>query len=772
MAGDSEFRAYPYIEKVLADLGWDTRNPARGGAVYTQGEFRKHDSLLSEALGRKAPENIIVIPWDSSPRYWIVEAKRTHRERAKALREAQGYADKVNVLDPGAARFATGIAGTPDQSFYVTTTYWSGNEWREVAINNYEATGFLTPEQCADILDSNNSRLALFDDDPDRFLKKANAINRTLHDNEVPVGDRAGVMAALLLALAQDGNLRIHAKPSALMREVNGLIEDLLRQHGKEDFAKIIELRLPATEKNHRRYRKAIVETLQHLREMNIRSAINSGDDALGKFYETFLKYANGAKEMGVVLTPRHVTKFAVDVLGLGPRDRVFDPACGTGGFLVSAMEAIRASRSGDYDAFRNDGLFGVEQRDDVYGLAIVNMIFRGDGKSRVYDGNCFDHQFWLRDGNVWYTLPGDAKPEGARRPFSRVLMNPPFKLRTKESEFVDYALSQMRKSGFLFAVLPAVLIGGKRHEEWRRELLKRHTVIACVKFDKNLFYPVAEATYGLIVRAHCPHDTRQPVFMGCLFDDEHRPRRSKMLSDYEAVDNVERLTDAARRFVLGRPLDPEALAREQCLVTLDMDMYCDFSPEAYLSAGTAPVDAAFRAIGAAAASRRAELKPPAMAAVQQSAIFPLDRFIEREITAPLKTIKEYPRGPVPVVSATAQDNGVADWLAIPEERCLEGCITISILHNTKPCEAFWHPYRFSALVGKVFVLRPVEELLARKSQTVAASGLRIWENAFCNKGLSRTGGVPRCPHTVARICSVLHPSRTVPWSPRSMAGR
>ena len=63
-------------------------------------------------------------------------------------------------------------------------------------------------------------------------------------------------------------------------------------------------------------------------------------------------------------------------------------------------------------------------------------------------------------------------------------------------------------------------------------------------------------------------------------------------------------------------------------------------------------------------------------------------------------------------------------------------------------------------------------KLLARKSQTVAASGLRIWENAFCNKGLSRTGGVPRCPHTVARICSVLHPSRTVPWSPRSMAGR
>ena len=42
---DSEFRAYPYILEVLKKLGWDTRNPARGGQVYTQGEFRKHDPL-------------------------------------------------------------------------------------------------------------------------------------------------------------------------------------------------------------------------------------------------------------------------------------------------------------------------------------------------------------------------------------------------------------------------------------------------------------------------------------------------------------------------------------------------------------------------------------------------------------------------------------------------------------------------------------------------------------------------------------------------------
>ena len=381
MAADSEFRAYVYIEKVLADLGWDTRNPARGGAVYTQGEFRSHDPLLWEALGRKAPENIIVIPWDGGPRYWIVEAKATHRQRGMALREAQRYADRVNAHEAGAARFATGIAGSPDQSFYVTTTYWDGSAWSEVAINNYETTGFLTLEQCQGILNQNSPRVLHYDVNLGTFLVKANQINKTLHENGVAARDRARLVAGLLLALAQDSTMRINDSPLTLVNDVNGRIETLLTRHGKEDFKAEVSLKLPNTPENHRKYWSAIVQTMQHLREMNIRSAINSGTDALGQFYETFLKYANDASEMGIVLTPRHITKFAVDVMDIGYDDLIFDPTCGTGGFLVAALDSIRASHYEShpdvYDAFRNDCLFGVEQADDVFGLALVNMIFR-----------------------------------------------------------------------------------------------------------------------------------------------------------------------------------------------------------------------------------------------------------------------------------------------------------------------------------------------------------------------------------------------------------
>ena len=714
--GDSEFRTYEYIRSVLETLGWDTRNPERAGQVYTQSEFRRHDDVLTNALGAKTPENIVLVPWDGWFRYWIVEAKRKHRDKKKALEEAKNYANSINKTSPGSARFATGIAGTPDSSFLVSTSFWNGIEWKEVAINNYETTGFLTSEQCQYMLRDNSHHLALFDYNPKRFLDKANGINATLHSNEIPVSERARLMAALLLALAEDGNLRIFPEPTRLINEINGSIEVMLNKHGKIDFKDVMSITLPATDKNHRKYRKAVVDTLQHLREMNIRSAINSGDDALGKFYETFLKYANGAREMGIVLTPRHITKFAVDVIGVGPKDLVFDPACGTGGFLISAMEAVRKSASPKYNYFKDHGLYGIEQRDDVYGLAMVNMIFRGDGNSHIYDGNCFDHSFWMRDNKVSYTLPGQPEPEGATKPFSRVLMNPPFKLESNpENEFVDYGLGELKKNGILFAVLPHIAIGGAKLIEWRRELLKRHTLLACIKFDKNLFYPVSEATYGLIIKGHIPHDKKNKVFFGCLFDDKSRQRKSKMISDHHMIDNVERMTSEVRRFMLGRPVGND-IPREQKTISINPKSVRDFSPESYLDTGATSINSFERANSVLVAKRR--VKAVTTKDVDDVdvnyAVFPLSMLIQNECSPKVRAAKDYPVGTIPVISAQAGDNGINSWLDIPDELCDEYCITISKLHNTKPCQAFWHPYKFAVLQGKAIVLKPNQDLLDR----------------------------------------------------------
>ena len=90
---------------------------------------------------------------------------------------------------------------------------------------------------------------------------------------------------------------------------------------------------------------------------------MNSGTDVLGKFYEVFLKYANWAQDLGIVLTPRHITNFASDVANIDRHDIVYDPCCGTGGFLVAAFDHVRRhSTEPQLDNFKENSLFGVEQ--------------------------------------------------------------------------------------------------------------------------------------------------------------------------------------------------------------------------------------------------------------------------------------------------------------------------------------------------------------------------------------------------------------------------
>ena len=713
MARDSEFRAYHHIVQCLKDLGWNTNNPYAGGDVYEQGEL-KHDGLLKKALGRERPEYTIRIGADNGFRYWIIEAKAEHSDLEKASKEAKDYADKINAVSRDTAKFATGVAGTRDDSFLVSTYYWDGNNWKEVEINSFKTTGFLSPQQCANILKENNPNIDKFDDDPDRFLKKANAINKALHENGIAVGDRAKVMGALLLALADEVNVTIHKEPTAMVREVNNRIEDILVRHKKKVFFTTIRLTAPATRKNHKLFRQAIVETIQHLREMNVRSAINGGDDALGKFYETFLKYANGAKEMGIVLTPRHITKFAVNALRVSTHDKVFDPACGTGGFLVAAMDYVRKKEGGGstFNEFKRDGIFGVEKEDPVYGLALVNMIFRGDGKSGIEDGNCFDHDFWHHNGKTLHLMKGDRIPDGAVRPFSRVFMNPPFKIeKAPESEFVNCALKQMRKGGLLFAVLPEVVISGQDYASWRQSLLREHTIKAVVKFDKNLFYPIQEGTHGLVIESHRPHVLDKKVFFALLFDDNHRPRLSKMISQHEAVDNVEAMTDDLQNFLLDKTTSAENKPQEMILSAINPDG-CDFSPCAYIDSvkpSKAP-NMMDRSVSFVATQAKLSLMKQSQTKreVKLSPIS-LRRLIDHQAEPPIKALKGLSSGTIPVVSATAKENGIAGWKTVADSDILNGYISISKTHNTMPCQAFWHPYDFTA-INTVHLVKPIAE--------------------------------------------------------------
>jgi type I restriction enzyme M protein len=551
---DSEFRAYTWIESGLKDLGWNTHNPSfdSQGQVYTQHECHQDEELRNQLKGG-TPENIVKVKENI---YWVIEAKSTHQELSKAVTEAKGYADNINNSAKIKALFVSGVAGNTKDTFLVETEYLHEGQFKPVTLNGHAITALLSPQLAHDVLQIGPDVQDVPVDEK-LFLAKAEKINEILHGGGINLKDRAQVISALLLTILDETHPNVDATPDILIEEINARSRHVLTAQGKPTYHEYVRIRLPATPDNHTKYKNALVKVIQELNNLNIRSAMNSGTDVLGKFYEVFLKYGNGAKEIGIVLTPRHITSFVADVMNVTVKDTVYDPCCGTGGFLVAAFDHARRQKPGGYDLdhFKQDNIFGVDQDTQVVTLAIINMIFRGDGKNNIIEGNCFHKHIVRKNGHAGFS---DQIGTEEQKVVTKVLMNPPFpssEAHEKEYEFVDAALGEMQDGGLLFSVLPyPTLVKTGQFKVWRIEqLIKKHTLLCVITFPPDLFYPTTSTyTLGIFVKKGIPHPKGQNVLWIRAVYDGTRKSKSKRLFDPRERNDYPEIQDMVRGFLLN----------------------------------------------------------------------------------------------------------------------------------------------------------------------------------------------------------------------------
>jgi type I restriction enzyme M protein len=586
----SEVDAYVYIKNQLKLLGWNIKNPDRDlqGQVYTQGECLSHPEIKL-FLDRDKPENIVKL---TDTLYWIIEAKRTRKEIDKAISEAQEYATRINESKNIKAVIATGIAGNDSDTYTIQSRYLVGSDFKPITLNGKDITSLLSVEMAKEILTNNSPDLKDIPINEDLFYKKAVEINRILHLGAINKGTRARVMAALLLCFVEDTLPNLDAPPSVLIPEINARVKRVLKREGKDEFYHAIELSPPTDEINHFKFKNALVRTFQELQNLNIRSAMNSGTDVLGQFYEIFLKYGNGAKEIGIVLTPRHITKFVAEVMNLSLNDVIYDGAAGTGGFLVAAFDNVRKTTNSqkDINDFKTTKIFGIEQDSEVLALAIVNMIFRGDGKNNLKEGDSF--RWWLasstnRNG-IQTAEYKDDKPEEYNPVVTKVMMNPPFALKRsaeKEYRFVDHAIEQMKDGGYLFSVLPySVLVKPNEFLRWRREFLSKNSLLCVITFPEDLFYPIGVRTVGFFAKKGVPHPKDQKVLWIRALNDGLAKSKGKRMFNMKAKDDYKTIKPLVKGFLVDQNLSVNNIQKFQKACPIDFnDELLELVPENYL---------------------------------------------------------------------------------------------------------------------------------------------------------------------------------------------
>lgn len=590
---NSEVDAYTYIKEELEKLGWNVKNPARvsDGEVYKQNEVLAHKEL-KKYLVRDMPEAVVKL---NENEFWAIESKRDKKDIDTALNEAiDQYARKINQSGKIKCIIASGVAGNDTDGYKVINKYLKNGKWETILFNGKTKNILLSKNQAKYILEHDTINWLEFPDLPEtKYISAAVEINEILHNAGINKNKRARFIAGLVLSLSVDEEIDLTTgNTKLLVKNINNLIERKLEEVKKENFIDFLKLELPPSTENHIKYRQAIIETLKELQTLDIKNAMASGKDVLGEFYDKFLKYGNGAKEIGIVLTPRHITKFAVEVLNVKFNDYVLDPACGTGGFLVSAFDYVRNSATPkQIDEFKNYHIFGTDQDDEVIALALVNMIFRGDGRNNMNEGNCFQKGIEKTNKDGFVTGKFDVRSGNVppKNPIiTKVLMNPPFALKKgdeKESDFIDYALSQMEDGGILFVIVPISVMVEGSGKNWRKELLENNTVLSVVTFPEDLFYPVSVGTIGVFVKKGIPHDfDNQKVYFARAIFDGFRKKKGKRIVVENSENTLKEVEGELKGFLANQNLKLKDVPEFKKICLIDKsDIGVELVPEAYI---------------------------------------------------------------------------------------------------------------------------------------------------------------------------------------------
>ena len=142
---------------------------------------------------------------------------------------------------------------------------------------------------------------------------------------------------------------------------------------------------------------------------------------ALSQAYEgLLLSMGEKNNDGGQFFTPREVVRAMVRVVDPRPGETVYDPCCGTGGFLAQSYEYMRERLGGepsatDLAALSEDTFHGREKDDLVYPIALANLLLHGIDRPRIWHGNTLTRR---ADYAALYDAPNL---------FDVILTNPPF---------------------------------------------------------------------------------------------------------------------------------------------------------------------------------------------------------------------------------------------------------------------------------------------------------------------------------------------------------
>lgn len=224
---------------------------------------------------------------------------------------------------------------------------------------------------------------------------------------------------------------------------------------------------------------------------------------AFNDIYETILKDLQSAGNSGEFYSPRATTEFIAEIINPQIGETVADFACGTGGFLTSALEILQKQiKTVEDKEIINKSLFGIEKKNLPHLLCMTNLLLHDIDEPNIIHGNSLEKN--VRD------YKEDDK-------FDCIMMNPPYggteekiiqsnfptELQTSETAdlFVALILYRLKKNGRVGIILPDNFLFGNENSQkaLKEKLLNECNLHTIVKLPAGVFAPYTSITTNIL---------------------------------------------------------------------------------------------------------------------------------------------------------------------------------------------------------------------------------------------------------------------------------
>jgi len=330
------------------------------------------------------------------------------------------------------------------------------------------------------------------------------------------------------------------------------------------------------------------LDVLDKVNEISVESVDPTHVFTLSQVYEgLLLKMGEKGNDGGQFFTPREVIRAMVRVIDPGPDETIYDPGCGTGGFLAQSYEYIKAklgtAATGEQlEALKQRTFWGREKETLIYPIALANLILHSIDKPNIWHGNTLTGQEIY--GGLF---------DGAPALFDVVLTNPPFggkegkevqtnfdyKTSATQALFLQHVIRSLREGGRCGIVVDEGLLfrtnqGG--YVKTKQKLLNDCDVWCIVSMPQGVFLAAGGNPKTNLVFFTKGRPTRK-IWYYDLTDVKVRKKTPLMLKHFEdffrllldraasplswSVDIVERRRQAVEE---ARPFHEQATRKRQ----------------------------------------------------------------------------------------------------------------------------------------------------------------------------------------------------------------